>query len=77
MQSKFEQPDDPLITSLQRAEQLKPRDPSAIDTGRCLDLVTPTDHLDPHTPDIVNMARDHANGSSRSSGDLQIPYVLR
>ena len=48
-----------------------------IDASRRFDGLFFPDHFDPHTSAIMNVVRDHADGSARLAGDFFIPQICR
>ena len=77
VKTDLKEADDSLAAPLQRRDQLLAAYPVAIDALRNRKIELPAEHLDPHAAGVVDMARDHSHGATRSARDLLRPELVR
>ncbi len=75
IEPELEQADDAPATPFQRWNQLISSYSTSVDALRHCDAVLRTKRLDPHAATIVDVAGDHADGTTRSAGDLLWPQL--
>src|SRR5713101_1063719 len=64
---------DALTAAFERRHQLLSADSPAIDAVRHRNAMLLTDHLDPHTPSVVDMSCNHADRAAGSPRNARSP----
>src|SRR5262245_31234969 len=66
---------DALATAFKSTRQVFWFDRSSVDSPRHRDTMVRSDHLDPHTPGVVNVRRQRANRAARRTGNGHGPQL--